>query len=180
MQNSVIVAELMFDYAQMSVAEIGQQAQLLPAKLARWVAMNHPDNRTRKHIFRATGVPIGKDAVLNIHLSIADNYESLVRIGERASIAQNVTIVADSNANNSVLLQTPQTQPLMKKAPVLVGADSWIGAGVIVLPGVIIGERSIIGAGSVLTRSVPSDVIYAGVPAQLIRRISTTTETRQD
>ena len=43
--------------------------------------------------------------------------------------------------------------------------------GVIVLPGVTIGESSIIGAGSVVTKDVPSNSIYAGVPAKFLQKI---------
>lgn len=47
----------------------------------------------------------------------------------------------------------------------------WIGAGVTVCPGVTIGENSVIGAGSVVTKDVPSNTLYAGVPAKFIKNI---------
>lgn len=47
---------------------------------------------------------------------------------------------------------------------------AWIGAGSIILRGVSIGEGSILGAGSVLTRDLPSDEIWAGNPAKLLKR----------
>ena len=47
-----------------------------------------------------------------------------------------------------------------------------MGAGVTVLPGVSIGARSVIGAGSVVTRSIPEDVVAVGNPAKVIRDIS--------
>jgi maltose O-acetyltransferase len=53
--------------------------------------------------------------------------------------------------------------------PVSIGADCWIGGGAIILPGVTIGARSVIGAGSVVTRDIPSDVVAAGNPCQVIR-----------
>jgi acetyltransferase-like isoleucine patch superfamily enzyme len=52
---------------------------------------------------------------------------------------------------------------------ITVGDDVWIGAGVIVLPGVKIGDRCVIGAGAVVTRDIPSESIAAGVPARVIR-----------
>ncbi|MDQ1085594.1 DapH/DapD/GlmU-related protein [Siphonobacter sp. SORGH_AS_1065] len=51
---------------------------------------------------------------------------------------------------------------------ILIGEDVWIGCNVIVLKGVHINNGAIIGAGSVVTRSVPSYEIWAGVPAKKI------------
>ncbi len=48
----------------------------------------------------------------------------------------------------------------------------FIGANCIILKGVKIGDRSIIGAGSVVTKNVPSDQIWAGNPAKFIREIT--------
>lgn len=47
--------------------------------------------------------------------------------------------------------------------------DVWIGAGAIILPGVTIGKNSIIGAGSVVTKNVPANTVYAGNPAKFIK-----------
>lgn len=47
----------------------------------------------------------------------------------------------------------------------------WIGAGVIILPGVEIGENAVIGAGTVVTKSVPARVVFAGNPGKIIRNL---------
>jgi maltose O-acetyltransferase len=57
-------------------------------------------------------------------------------------------------------------------APIFVEDDVWIGAGVIVLPGVTIGARSVIGAGSVVNRSIPPDSLAVGNPCRVIRTIA--------
>ena len=49
----------------------------------------------------------------------------------------------------------------------------WIGEGVVILPNVIIGENSIIGANTVVTKDIPDDVIAAGNPARIIKRLDT-------
>lgn len=48
----------------------------------------------------------------------------------------------------------------------------WIGAGAIILPGVEVGENSVIGAGTVVTKSVPAKVVYAGNPGKVIKCLS--------
>jgi len=48
----------------------------------------------------------------------------------------------------------------------------WLGANVIVLPGVTIGENSVIGAGSVVTKDIPANVVAFGSPCKVYREIN--------
>ena len=57
--------------------------------------------------------------------------------------------------------------------PILVKKGSWIGANVIILPGVTIGRNSVVGAGSIVTKSVSDHSIVAGNPAVVIEDTST-------
>lgn len=54
-------------------------------------------------------------------------------------------------------------------SPVKLGNDVWIGANSTVLKGVEIGNRTIVAAGSVVTKSFPSDVLVAGNPAKIVK-----------
>lgn len=54
---------------------------------------------------------------------------------------------------------------------ILIKRNVWIGAAATVLPGVTVGENSVVAAGAVVTKDVPSNVIVAGVPAKIIRKI---------
>lgn len=56
----------------------------------------------------------------------------------------------------------------VKKAPVKIGKGAFLGAHTIVLKGVVIGEKAVIGAGSVVTRDIPENEIWAGNPAKNI------------
>lgn len=60
-------------------------------------------------------------------------------------------------------------------APVEIGDNVWLGVNVTVLKGVTIGENTVIAAGSVVTRSLPPNIIAAGVPAQAIRALDKST-----
>lgn len=58
-------------------------------------------------------------------------------------------------------------------APIIIERNVWLGINVTVLKGVTIGENTYVGAGSLVTRSLPPNVIAAGSPARVIRPIST-------
>lgn len=55
--------------------------------------------------------------------------------------------------------------------PVVIGENVWIGGNVTILPGVTIGKNSVIGAGSVVTKDIPENVVAAGNPCRIIRKI---------
>ncbi len=64
--------------------------------------------------------------------------------------------------------------PVMRQAshgsPIVIGEDVWFGARCIVLKGVTVGDHTIVGAGSVVTRSLPPNVVAVGVPCREIKR----------
>lgn len=68
------------------------------------------------------------------------------------------------------LCQSPEN---IKKGPIKIGDDCFIGANSIILKGTIIGNNCVIGAGSVVHGSFPDNVIIAGNPAKIIKVIST-------
>lgn len=59
----------------------------------------------------------------------------------------------------------------INSAPINIKEGAFIGSGCIILKGVTIGEKSVIGAGSVVTKNIPSNEIWAGNPVKFIRKI---------
>jgi acetyltransferase-like isoleucine patch superfamily enzyme len=59
-----------------------------------------------------------------------------------------------------------------KKGKVCIGYNARIGSHTTIMPGISIGENSIIGANSFVTKDVPKNSFYAGVPAKLIKELS--------
>ncbi len=60
--------------------------------------------------------------------------------------------------------------PIRNNMPIVIGNDVWIGANVIILPGVKIGDGAVLAAGAVITKDVHPYEIVGGVPARLIRK----------
>jgi maltose O-acetyltransferase len=72
----------------------------------------------------------------------------------------------------TVLTSTHEPGPPSQRAgvnvvrPVRIGAGAWIGAEVLVLPGVTIGEGAVVAAGAVVTADLDPHALYAGIPAE--------------
>lgn len=124
----------------------------------------------RIKLLKICGYNIGKDVYLPASFKISDlkNRRNNVVIGDRVSIGPNVTIVTDSSPNNSKLIKI---FPLVSKN-VVIEEDAWLGANVVVLPGITIGKCSVIGSGSIVTKDVPPYKIAVGVPARVIKEIN--------
>lgn len=55
--------------------------------------------------------------------------------------------------------------------PIIIKDNVYIGTGSVILPGVTIGNNVIIGAGSIVTKDIPDNTVYAGIPARFIETI---------
>lgn len=94
-----------------------------------------------------------------------------VRIGRRCRISHNVRIYTEtSNADSDFRVG----DGAVVRADVMIGDGAWIGANCFIGPGIVIGVNVVIGANAVVTGNVPSNQIWGGVPARLIRHKSPT------
>ena len=132
-----------------------------------------------KLILRECGknVNIEKGAHFSSEVSLGDNSG----LGINCQIAPQVTIGNDVMMGPDCMIYTSNhgmertdipmwKQPSTAVEPVVIGNDVWLGARVIILPGVHIGDGSVIGAGSVVTKNVEPYSVVAGNPAKLIRK----------
>lgn len=106
------------------------------------------------------GCFINYDAILLdcASITIGDN----VSIGPRAQLVTALHPVDDYDARRA---------GLESAAPIVLGDNVWLAAGVIVCPGVRIGANSVIGAGSVVIDDVATGVLAAGNPCRAIRQL---------
>lgn len=115
--------------------------------------------------FGGRHVHLGKGVYANFNLTLVD--DTHIYIGDYTMIGPNVTI---ATAGHPIFPQLRQ-QGLQFNMPVHIGKNCWLGAGVIVLPGVNIGDNSVIGAGSIVTRDIPANVVAVGNPCRVMRSI---------
>ena len=118
---------------------------------------------------------IGKNFFANFNFTVQDDGE--VIIGDDCNFGPNVTIVTPVHPmlpEERRALYAPDGSPahLCWAKPVRIGSDCWLGANVVVCPGVTIGEGCVIGAGAVVTRDIPPHSFAAGNPCREIGRAS--------
>ncbi len=139
-------------------------------KILKLVAKNLPGYGARIKLLRMCGYKIGETAYIGEEFIIIEDMESTqfnLSIGDRASIAPRVTFVMHSQPNESRIV--PYVHSC--KGSITIGADAWIGAGVVILPNVTIGEGAVVGANSVVTKDVPPYTIVGGIPAKPIKEV---------
>lgn len=94
-----------------------------------------------------------------------------VIIGDNVKIGGNTVLYdTDFHSLDKDLRKNKQTD-IPKKKPIIIGNNVFIGAHCTILKGVNIGENSILGAGSVITKNIPPNEIWAGNPAKFIKNI---------
>lgn len=118
---------------------------------------------------------IGRNFFGNFNLTIQDDGE--VTIGDRCNFGPNVTIVTPIHPmvpeeRNALLGPDGKPKRLCYAKPVHIGSDVWLGANVVVCPGVTIEDGCVIGAGAVVTRDIPPRTFAAGNPCRVIREIT--------
>jgi len=120
-------------------------------------------------IFGSSQFPleIGDNTYIGM-FSIINGFKAKVSIGKNVSIAQNVNIMADSGPNASPLMQ--QYYPMIT-GNVKIGDHSWLGANVIIMPGVELGEFCVVAANTFVDKSFPPYSVIGGNPAKFIKRI---------
>jgi len=108
---------------------------------------------------------VGDRSFINYGAVILDS--APVRIGNDCQIGPGVQILTATHPLDAATRRARWESAL----PITIGDGAWLGAGVIVCPGVSIGEETVIGAGSVVTRDIPPRVLAAGNPCKVVRSL---------
>lgn len=109
--------------------------------------------------FTGRNISIGNHTVINRNCYL--DGRGGVKIGENVSVSPECYLVSLTHDVNS-----PEFATLPKS--ISIGNYSWLGARVMVMPGVILGDGVVVGAGSVVTKNIDPYEIVAGLPAKKI------------
>ncbi len=112
-------------------------------------------------------IEIGSHTATSNNVTLIAN--DLIEIGENCLIGDLVSIV-DSDFHAIDLNMRKKSNGETK--PVFIGDNVWLGSRVMVFKGVSIGENSVIAAGSIVSKSIPGNVVAGGIPAKVIRSIN--------
>lgn len=110
-------------------------------------------------------VHFGSNIYANSNLTLVD--DGHIYIGDRVMFGPNVTIATANHPINSEL----RKKGLQYNKDVYIGENTWIGANVVVVPGIHIGKNVVIGAGSIVTKDIPDNVVAVGNPCHILREI---------
>lgn len=117
----------------------------------------------------------GAKIIIGDHVGISGAIiccETEIIIGDYCMLGANCAIY-DTDFHPLNFLERRQNNQLkVRRMPVHVGDDCWIGANAIILKGITVGSRSVIGANAVVTHDVPSGAIVAGNPARVVGTVN--------
>jgi maltose O-acetyltransferase len=113
-----------------------------------------------------TQISFGDHSFANFGLIVLD--EAPVSVGANVLIGPGVQLITATHPLDAVRRRTGEETA----APIRIGDDVWLAAGVIVLPGVSIGTGTVVGAGSVVTGDLPPGHLCFGNPCRVIRPLA--------
>ncbi len=109
-------------------------------------------------------ITFGKDVFINSGCHFQD--QGGIEIGDGALIGHNVVLATINHDLN------PKKNRKNHYAPIKIGAHVWIGSNATILPGVTIGNWAVVAAGAVVTKNVPDMTVVGGVPAKVIKKVT--------
>jgi acetyltransferase-like isoleucine patch superfamily enzyme len=117
--------------------------------------------------FASSVIKIGDKCSLNGTIIHSRN---AVIIGDNCMFGPGVVIL-DNDSHNTSIDPKSRRQGQIEETPVVIGNNVWIGMRSIIMKGVNIGDNSIVAAGSIVTKSVPSNSLFGGNPAAFIKKL---------
>ena len=165
MKEQVMFQDLLWAFNQLKPSEYDKKQKYMKELFAEcgdncYIELPFHANWGGHHVHLGSGV------YANSNLTLVN--DGNIYIGDKVMLGPNVTIATANHPINPEL----RDRGLQFNIDVYIGENTWIGAGVVIVPGVHIGSNTVIGAGSVVTKDIPDNVIAVGNPCRVIRNVS--------
>ncbi|MBR6404394.1 MAG: sugar O-acetyltransferase [Eubacterium sp.] len=164
MDEQMAYMDKLWEFNQLKPSEYEKKVQYMKEVFAECGEGNYIELPFRAN-WGGHHIHFGSRVYANFNLTAVD--DGHIYVGDNVMIGPNVTI---ATAEHPIETE-PRRLGLQSNKDVHIEENVWIGAGVVVLPGVTIGKNSVIGAGSVVTKDIPENVVAVGNPCRVIREI---------
>lgn len=165
MAEQIKCLDRLYDFNHTRPTEMEKRARLLKemfAEIGEGCYIEPPFHSN----FGGHHVHFGKNIYANFNLTVVD--DTHVYVGDYTMFGPNVVI---ATAGHPILPELRE-EGYQYNAAIHIGKNCWIGAGVIIVPGIRIGNNVVIGAGSIITKDIPSNVIAVGNPCKVLREVN--------
>ena len=164
MKEQIKCLDRLYDFNQTRPTEYEKRTKMLKEMFAEigegcYIEPPFHSNFGGKHVH------FGKGVYANFNLTLVD--DTHIYVGDYTMFGPNVTLATAGHP----ILPDLREKGYQYNMPIKIGRNCWLGAGVIVMPGVTIGDNSVIGAGSVVTKDIPPNVVAVGNPCRVMREI---------
>lgn len=165
MREQVVFQDMLWDFNRLKPSEYEKKEKYMKEVFAEcgencYIELPFHANWGGHHLH------FGSCIYANSNLTVVD--DGHVYVGDKVMFGPNVTI---ATANHPISPEL-RDRGLQYNKDVYIGENTWIGAGVVIVPGVHIGKNVVIGAGSVVTKDIPDNVIAVGNPCRILRDVS--------
>ena len=165
MEEQMVCLDRLYDFNQTRPSEMDKRNAIMKEMMGDvgkdcYIEPPFHANWGGKHVHFGDGV------YANFGLTCVD--DTHIYVGIHTLFGPNVVLATAGHP----MMPELRKHGIQYNMPIHIGENCWLGAGVIVVPGVTIGDNVVIGASSVVTKDIPSNSVAMGTPCRVVRQIN--------
>lgn len=165
MEEQMVCLDRLYDFNQTRPSEMDKRNAIMKEMMGDvgkdcYIESPFHANWGGKHVHFGDGV------YANFGLTCVD--DTHIYVGSHTLFGPNVVLATAGHP----MMPELRKHGIQYNMPIHIGENCWLGAGVIVVPGVTIGDNVVIGASSVVTKDIPSNSVAMGTPCRVVRQIN--------
>lgn len=165
MEEQMVCLDRLYDFNQTRTSEMDKRNAIMKEMMGDvgkdcYIEPPFHANWGGKHVHFGDGV------YANFGLTCVD--DTHIYVGSHTLFGPNVVLATAGHP----MMPELRKHGIQYNMPIHIGENCWLGAGVIVVPGVTIGDNVVIGASSVVTKDIPSNSVAMGTPCRVVRQIN--------